>query len=173
MLLDLSRLRTGVEKVDRSEPPEAFALEGEDFRLVQPAHLVVEARKDAKKVRLVGRLKATLECECSRCVEPFAVPVDAAIDMLYLPVSERVEQAGEQEVNQEDAGVAYYDGDVIDLGELMREQFFLALPMKPLCREDCRGLCAICGINRNRETCTCEESWTDPRLDVLKKLKTT
>lgn len=173
MLLDLSRLRTGVEKVDRSEPPGAFALEGEDFRLIEPAHLAVEARKDAKKVRVVGRLRTTLECECSRCLEPFAVPVDAPIDMLYLPASDRVEQAGEQEVNQEDAGVTYYDGDTIDLGELMREQFFLAAPMKPLCREECQGLCPVCGVNRNRETCTCQVSWTDPRLDALKKLKTT
>jgi uncharacterized protein len=173
MLLDLSRLRTGVEKVDRTEPPAAFDLDGEEFRLVQPVHLVIEARKDAKKIRLVGRVQTTLDCDCSRCLEAFSVPVDAAIDMLYLPASEREEQAGEQEVNQADAGVSYYDNDVIDLGELVREQFYLVLPMKPLCREDCQGLCPVCGVNRNRETCTCETSWTDPRLDVLKKLKTT
>jgi len=52
----------------------------------------------------------------------------------------------------------------------MREQFFLALPMKPLCREDCKGLCPVCGINRNRETCTCQSEWVDPRLEPLRHL---
>ena len=54
----------------------------------------------------------------------------------------------------------------------MREQFYLALPMKPLCREDCRGLCPVCGINRNRETCSCQATWVDPRLEALKSFKT-
>jgi uncharacterized protein len=53
----------------------------------------------------------------------------------------------------------------------MREQFYLALPMKPLCREDCKGLCPICGVNRNRETCSCRSEWVDPRMEALRKLK--
>jgi uncharacterized protein len=53
----------------------------------------------------------------------------------------------------------------------MREQFYLALPMKPLCRDECRGLCPVCGINRNRETCDCQSAWVDPRLDALRSLK--
>ena len=57
---------------------------------------------------------------------------------------------------------------MIDLGEVMREQFYLALPMKPLCREDCQGLCPVCGINRNRETCTCQAEWVDPRLEAVR-----
>ncbi len=77
---------------------------------------------------------------------------------------------GEQEVADEDLGVSFYKDETLDLGELMREQFYLVLPMKPLCRPDCKGLCPVCGINRNRETCTCQTEWTDPRLDALKRL---
>jgi uncharacterized protein len=52
----------------------------------------------------------------------------------------------------------------------MRDEFYLALPMKPLCKDDCKGLCPLCGANWNRDTCTCKAEWVDPRLAVLKKL---
>ncbi len=171
MLLDLSRLRVGVEKLDRTYEPGAFKVDGEDFRIVSPVQLTGEARKDAQKVRLTGRVVTTLECDCSRCLEPFAVPVDAAVDVMLLPASENKGDE-EKQVAEDDLGVSYYHDDVVDLGELMREQFYLALPMKPLCREDCKGLCPVCGINRNREACTCESTWVDPRMEALKRFKT-
>ena len=65
---------------------------------------------------------------------------------------------------------SYYRNDAIDLNELLREQFYLALPMKPLCGEACRGLCAQCGTNLNAGTCDCQPVWDDPRLSVLKGL---
>lgn len=176
MLLDLSRFRGTVDHVDRTFEPAQFSLAKEEFRLTGPVRLTTDVRKDSQKVRLVGHVNATLECDCSRCLEPFAVPVDAKFDLLYLPVTANVAPAGgdeddEVEVGDDDLGVAYYKDDVIDLGDLMREQFYLALPMKPLCREDCRGLCPVCGVNRNRETCSCKTEWVDPRLDPLRKLK--
>lgn len=170
MLLDLSRLRGGVEHVERRFDPAGFAPTGEEFRVIAPATLVADLRKDGLKVRLTGRLEATLECDCSRCVEPFPVPVDATLDLLFLPVPEgRAE--GEQEVAEDDLGVSYYHDDAIDLAEVLREQFYLVLPMKPLCRADCQGLCPTCGINRNRETCACKPEWVDPRLEKLRELK--
>jgi uncharacterized protein len=171
MLLDLSRLRGGVESLSRRYAPADFALENESFRLAGPVELTGDVRKDAQKVRLKGRLIAALECDCSRCLEQFAVPVDASFDVLLLPSKENT-GAAEQEVAEDDLGVSYYKDDVVDLGELMREQFYLALPMKPLCREDCRGLCPVCGINRNRETCSCQTAWVDPRMEALKSFKT-
>jgi len=171
MLLDLSRLRSGVETLTRRYEPSTFDLGHEDFRLAAPVDLTGEVRKDSQKVRLTGRVTTTLECDCSRCLEPFAVPVDARLDVLLLPSSENTGDA-EREIAEEDLGVSYYKDDVVDLGELMREQFYLALPMKPLCREDCKGLCPVCGINRNRETCSCQTTWVDPRMEALKSFKT-
>ena len=175
MLLDISRLRGGVEHVERRFEPGSFAPDREEFRVTKPVSLVGDVQKDAKKVRLTGRLQGAFECDCSRCLEAFEVPVDARLDLLFLPSAENVETPGgegEQEVEEDDLGVSYYKDDEIDLGEMIREQFYLTLPMKPLCREDCQGLCPICGINRNRETCTCQAEWTDPRLEALKALKT-
>lgn len=171
MLLDLSRFRRGEEHVERTDPPEAFGLDGEDFRLVAPVHFETDVRKDAEKVRLVGRVKTTLEVACGRCLEPYQIPVDAPFDLLFLPAAVEAASGGEHEMDQDDVGVTYYRDDVIDLAEVMREQFFLALPMKPLCREGCLGLCPVCGTNRNTATCTCENTWVDPRLAPLAKLR--
>ena len=170
MLWDLSRFRGGTEHLERGFEPSALARDDDDFQIVSPVELVVSVHKDATKVRLAGTVKATLQLECSRCLDSFLVPVHAKVDTLFLPLVENTGE-GEREVKEDDLGVAYYQDDVIDLAEVMREQFYLALPMKPLCREDCRGLCPICGKNRNRETCACQHEWVDPRLEPLRKLR--
>ena len=169
MLLELSRLRD-VDRLDRTLAPDALAFKREDFRLNGPVELTGDIQKDSKKVRLTGRLRATLECDCGRCLEPFDVPVDTTFDLLFLPASLNT-GTGEQEVADDDLGVSYYADDAIDLRQVIREQFYLALPMKPLCREDCQGLCPVCGINRNREACSCDTAWVDPRFEALRKLK--
>ena len=169
MLLDLRGFRGEVDRVSHTFAPAALQLEGEDFRVRVPVQFSAEVRKDAQKVRLVGRVKTTLETDCGRCLEPFEIPVDAPFDLLYLAEPAGT-QAGEGKIQDVDVGVSFYKDDTIDLGEVMREQFFLALPMKPLCRPDCQGLCPICGKNRNREPCDCQETWVDPRLAGLKKL---
>lgn len=167
MLLDLSRLR-GVDHVTRRFESAEFGQTEGEFRVVAPADLDLEISKDASKVRLNGRVRTTLELDCGRCLEPFSVPVDAAIDVLLLPAAANTGK-DEQEVAADDLGVSFYRDDAVDLGELMREQFYLALPMKPLCRAECRGLCPVCGANRNRETCSCQSEWVDPRLEALKR----
>jgi uncharacterized protein len=73
-------------------------------------------------------------------------------------------------MQDEDVDISYYRDDRIDLNELLREQFYLALPMKPLCRDDCKGLCPQCGTNLNTGACSCATQWEDPRLAPLKGL---
>jgi len=177
MLYDLSRFRGGTDRIDRRYEAEAFSLKDEQFRIVGPVSLGADLRKDARTVRLVGRVGATLEYDCGRCLEPFAVAVDAAFEVMFLPAEANVAgppsrgQSDEEEVGEDDLGVSFYKDETLDLGQLMREQFYLALPMKPLCREDCRGLCPVCGINRNRETCSCRSEWVDPRMEALRNLR--
>ena len=91
-------------------------------------------------------------------------------DLVYHPQTSNVGE-GEKEVEEEDLSTAFYDDQKIDLAQLMREQFYLALPMKPLCGDGCRGLCPVCGTNLNRGTCDCNREWEDPRLAVLKNMK--
>lgn len=173
MLLDLSRIRTPHERVEQVYAPEAFAADGEDFRVAAPVSLTFDIFKDKAQYRLVGRTQTTLELPCSRCLEPIAVPVDVPFDLRYQPHVGNVGGKDDRELEDDDFGTAFYDDDQIDLGLLMREQFYLALPMKPLCASTCRGLCPVCGMNLNRGTCECKRDWDDPRFAVLKTLGTT
>jgi uncharacterized protein len=167
LLFNLSRLRDGVSRLDRRFEPDAFAA-GDDFRIVAPVVLTAEVRKDGPKIGIAGRLQTRLECACSRCLDPVGFDVDAPFDLRFLPAAEH-DASDEHEIPDEDLGVSFYRGDQIDLGDLVTEQSYLLLPMKPLCREDCRGLCPVCGINRNRETCACDPRWKDPRMAALER----
>ena len=169
MLLDLRGFRGEIDQLQRTFEPAAFAIRNEDYRIVAPVRLTAQVSKDAQKVRLTGRVQTTLETDCSRCLEPFQIPVDAPFDLMFLP--ETVEESGtEREIEDDDVGVSHYKADTIDLGQVMHEQFLLALPMKPLCQPECKGLCPVCGTNRNREVCSCRSEWVDPRLAGLKNL---
>ena len=174
MLLDLSRIRTAHEHFAQAYPAEAFAADREDFRVTAPVSLEFDIFKDKAQYRLVGRTRTTLELPCSRCLEPITVAVDTPFDLRYqahTPGAAGAHGKGdEREIEEDDFGTAFYDNDQIDLGQLMREQFYLAVPMKPLCNDACRGLCPVCGTNLNRSTCECKRDWDDPRFAVLKTL---
>ena len=99
------------------------------------------------------------------------MPVDAAFDLRYVPQAENAGE-GEREIAEDDLTTAFYREGMLDVIELLREQFQLALPMKPLCSEACRGLCPVCGTNLNKGQCDCTPRWEDPRLAALKGLLT-
>jgi uncharacterized protein len=178
MLLNLSRIRTPREHIEQVYPADAFAADREDFRVAAPVSLAFDIFKDAGQggqFRLAGRTQTTLELPCSRCLEPIRVAVDAPFDLRYQPHAPSDAgdgRNGEREIEEDDFATAFYENDQIDLGQLMREQFYLAAPMKPLCDAVCRGLCPVCGTNLNRSTCECRRAWDDPRFAVLKTLGT-
>jgi uncharacterized protein len=170
MLLDLNKLHGQREHFERTFPPSAFDPPDSDYRVVAPVDLVLDVtRLGDDAFGVVGRMSAQVEVECSRCVEPFRVPVAAAFDLRYVPHLENAGE-GEVEVGEDDLATAFYREGMIDLIDLMREQFVLALPMKPLCEEACKGLCAVCGTNLNKTQCDCAPKWEDPRLAPLKSL---
>jgi uncharacterized protein len=130
-------------------------------------------RVDGDTVHVRGHLRARLALECGRCLETFPLPVEQELDLFYLPHrADGLEEEDEVELSDRDMVVAYYDGERLDLGDVIREQFFLAVPMKRLCGEQCRGRCPSCGINRNTQSCACvlAEDIGDPRLAGLKKI---
>lgn len=172
MFLDLARIRTPHEHYEQIYQPDALASD-ESFRVAAPVSLALDIRKDKQTFHLTGRVQTTLELPCSRCLDPITVPVDAPFDLRYqphAPATAAVED--ERQIEEDDFATAFYENDRIDLGQLMSEQFYLALPMKPLCSAACRGLCPMCGTNLNRGACTCKRSWNDPRFAVLETLRT-
>ena len=181
MLLELSKIESQREQFEYTWPATALDTSEDEFEVVEPIRVELEVQKAGPatpaapgkpredKFRLIGRARTTLEVACSRCLEPFRIPIDASFDLAYLPQAENAGM-GEHEIQDDDLNTGYYRGGGIDLGELLREQFYLALPMKPLHADDCKGLCPQCGTNLNRETCDCQPVWEDPRLAGLKAL---
>jgi uncharacterized protein len=169
LLLDVSQLREARARVDRTLAPDAVAADQAVCRVVDPIGLQAEVSRDRDTFRLAGHVRSALELTCCRCLEPFRLPVDEAFDVLYLPHRENAGE-GEREVEDDDLATAFYRDQVLDLGQLVLEQFYLAVPMKPLCREDCRGLCPLCGTNLNTAPCSCTVAWEDPRLAPLRNL---
>lgn len=167
--LNLTKIRTAHEQFEQVYQPGVLP-ETDDYRVVAPVTLVFDIHKDKQQFRLVGRVQTTLELLCGRCLEPFTSPVDAQFDLRYHPHVENTGE-GEREIEEDDLTTAFYENDEIDLGQLMQEQFYLSLPMKPLCSVDCKGLCPACGTNLNRDTCSCDRQWEDPRLAALKSLR--
>ena len=173
MQLDLTRFRQPVSHVSRRFTPEEVDPEGgESYRVVGTVDLEFDLHKDKSRFRVVGRVQAELELPCSRCLEPYRLPVDVPLDLRYAPASESEDgEANEdRDISADDTDSSYYHDDMLDLNELLREQFYLALPMKPLCREGCLGLCPQCGADRNTTSCNCQPDWQDPRFAELKRL---
>jgi uncharacterized protein len=170
LLLDLSQMREPRERVDRTFDPSVLPPVDQDaFRVQVSVRLAFDIFKDGDQFHLVGRVQSTLGLACGRCLEEIAMPVDLPFDLLYLPHLENVGE-GEVEVEDDDLTTAYYRDEEIDLGQLVLEQLYLAVPMKPLCAESCKGLCPECGTNLNTSTCSCVRRWTDPRLEGLRSL---
>ena len=169
LLLNLNKIRTAQDRIEQVYQPDQFEAD-EDFRVVAPVSLAFDIFKDKRQFRLAGTVKTTLELACSRCLEPFTLSVAQTFDLRYQPHVENSGE-GEREIEEDDLTTAFYENDEIDLGQLMREQFYLALPMKPLCGDECQGLCPVCGKNLNRETCDCTRSWDDPRMAALREVR--
>ncbi len=172
LTLNLSTIRAAQERFEKEYAPEAIGAD-EDFRVVAPVSLAFDIFKDKALFRLVGQVKTTLELPCGRCLDAYTLPVDQSFDLRYQPHTQASGDEAERELEEDDLTTAFYEHDEIDLDHLLREQFHLALPMKPLCSDSCHGLCPVCGTNLNRETCACTREWQDPRLDALRALTKT
>lgn len=152
---------------------------GSDVRQVGPletsgrAELIREhhgGHESIDDIRLVGKLDGRVEVSCARCLEPVEIPVSRSFDLLYRPL---VAEKGSDEVaiHEAETEIGYYSGEGMDLEDSLREQILLAVPIKTLCRYDCKGLCPTCGANRNEQPCDCELSKADPRWAALSDLK--
>jgi uncharacterized protein len=129
--------------------------------------LLLERR--GEKVAIAGRFGATAHVLCGRCLEPLAARIEPEVDLQVVPQPSG--RQGQVELGRDDLEVDFYQADVLDVGALLRSETALALPMKPLCRPDCRGLCPVCGGNKNVTECRCETRGTDPRLAPLEALR--
>jgi len=126
--------------------------------------------KIIQDIRVKGSLSTRLEWACARCLEPVLLDVQRSFDLLYRPQGT---DAGRSElsVTAAEAEVSYYEGEGLLLEDVLREQILLEVPLKAICREDCKGLCPNCGKNLNSGQCSCAEPIEDPRWNALKEIR--
>lgn len=121
-------------------------------------------------IRLRGKFAGRLLAPCARCVEPVEVPLAAEFDLIFRPVGADSD-APERSITAPETEIGYYQKDSLLLEDVLREQVLLTLPVRTLCKPDCKGLCPRCGANRNNQKCTCEEGPADPRWEALAGLR--
>jgi uncharacterized protein len=143
--------------------------------VVQSSDLHCEGRADLLNhsvgdIRVQGDLKVDVSAACDRCLEAVAFPVQRHFDLVYYPSSES--EGGEDEVAESAIDVGFYEGNGLALNDVLREVVLLALPMQMVCGEDCKGICPVCGENRNQRDCDCHSPAVDDRWSSLKDFRT-
>ena len=139
-----------------------------DYRLTGPFQISTIHMRSGEELLLNGTICGAVIGQCARCLDEY--PFSLAREFSVILTPQRT-LGRELELNHEELEASFYSGEMIDLSALVREQTLLALPSQPLCREDCRGLCAQCGANLNLESCTCQPTWRDPRLAIFSTLR--
>ena len=169
MLVELASLERQGGKFAHNYEPGELELNEDRISIAEPPRVSGRIQQSGAKVTVSGDISAELSLECDRCLKPLSIPVSNAFRVEY--VTPEVYQAGEgAELLDEDLSLSVFDGAVLDIDELVREQLLLALPAQVLCREDCKGLCPVCGGDRNLKDCSCQETEIDPRWAGLKEI---
>ncbi|MBW2624228.1 MAG: DUF177 domain-containing protein [Deltaproteobacteria bacterium] len=141
--------------------------EKEAMTLVTPIMVRVKLERTGQRVVVKGPVSTTFRLVCSRCLAEFEQPIADILYMVFSPRNQAVEtDDGMGSMNEE-----YYNGEEIDIWPILKENLILSLPLKPVCRGDCRGLCTQCGLNLNTGECGCLVSTGHPGMAKLKQFK--
>jgi uncharacterized protein len=170
MRIELDKLEASGGKFERLYEAGELGLDDPDVRLVDPVEVSGRTRRKGAEVELRGQLNTRLEVQCGRCLSPVDLPVSTEFNERFVrTISWAAEE--QHELEPEDLNISVFDGEGIELDALVREEILLAVPVNVLCREDCRGLCPICGVDRNMNNCQCEMDEVDSRWQKLKELQ--
>ncbi|HVN76740.1 MAG TPA: DUF177 domain-containing protein [Thermoanaerobaculaceae bacterium] len=164
--IDLTRADTEPLEFDE-RPAVQPAAGGEDVVSVGPVAIAGRVERAGKGYLLEGEVEGKARLRCVRCLAEFDFPFAERVDLHLLPLA-AAPQDDETRLGRTDLEVRFYEEPQVDLAELAAEQFALAVPMKPLCAESCRGLCPRCGANLNQGACPCPPE-TDDRMAALKE----
>ena len=170
MIIDLINLEKS--PFDFEFPLAAFEidLESDIAKLKNTVTTKGKLTKRTAQIDVEGKISADIEVDCTRCLKSVDKTLEFPFSVSYV-TPENYSEAKETELRNDDLDVAVFEGDKIDLTELVREQILLNLPVQVFCKEDCKGLCEKCGANLNLTDCNCKEEEIDPRWAALKNLK--
>jgi uncharacterized protein len=143
------------------------------LRQVGPLHAEGQAEllsNTLGEMRITGRVRAEIETDCDRCLDLVHRSIDSEFDLFYRPTPDK-DAPHELAIDAGEAEIGFYDGEGIELAEVLREYVLLSLPMQQVCKEACQGICPQCGLNRNTGQCKCETKLVDERWMALRNLK--
>jgi len=141
-----------------------------DFDFESPLQSEVKVRKTGRSVLITGKVQTTLRLECARCLKEFSYPLSSIFELTLHPLKEAPSEE-EIELGSEELESSFFKGEEIHLSEVACEQIFLEIPYQPICREDCKGLCPICGKDLNLSSCECVKEDFSSGFSALQKLK--
>jgi uncharacterized protein len=141
----------------------------QEYRVERPYAVHLAYYRSGMEVFFSGSLQADAVATCARCAEDFSVHRQR--DFRFVVAPRAMGENSGRDLNAEDLEFSLYNGEEIDVSPLVREQLLLALSARPLCGEECRGLCPQCGVNLNLTSCSCSTSSLDPRFEALRSLK--
>lgn len=171
MFLQIRQLQLEPIRFDETHQPGTIDYFDSQLRQVTPlaAKGKAELSEAMMEIRVLGHVSTTMEVACDRCLELTRFPIDTDFNLLYRPAAYSPER---EEVNIDGAEteVGFYEGEGLELMDVLREQVLLSMPMHRVCREDCKGICPVCGQNRNAVACQCQVVATDDRWAGLKNL---
>ncbi len=170
MFLDVKELALHKIRIRKSYAPGTLDFHSGEFRQVQPLDVRATAELLEGEIRISGALHTRLELVCARCLDTVHEEVSRDFDLYYRPMA-TIPREEEVRLKLDETEIAFFRGDGLFLTDVLAEQVLLALPMKVICRSDCRGLCSHCGANLNTDECRCETHAADPRLAPLARLK--
>jgi len=170
MRIEMENLEGGKGDFAHVYNPEELNPVDERVKLTAPATVNGKIRLAGNEVFVNGHVDTRAQVECDRCLKPIELPVNADFELEYINGSE-YESSGVAELTEAEMSVSVFDGEALDVDEIVKEQILLAVPTRMLCREDCKGICPQCGVDRNTGECNCVTEDIDPRWAALKNLK--
>ena len=169
MRIELAGLENGKRAFAHTYAPEEELLKDDRVRVVAAPTVSGRVLQKDRRIQLNGQLVARVQVECDRCLKAVELPVDSRFKLQYV-TAEDYEAQQAVELSEEDLDLSVFDGEGIEIDELVAEELLLALPAHVLCNENCRGLCSVCGVDRNSVACECQTAEVDPRWAGLKEL---
>jgi uncharacterized protein len=148
-------------------PKETYSGE---FELLENVRFDIQIFKSGIKVKISGHVSASVALTCSRCLKKFPFRIETSHTLQYQPSFDMDEEENVR-LRKDELSIIYYTEPVINLYEDIRQTILLAIPLKPVCSENCRGICPSCGANLNFEKCSCGAHAYNPQFEKLKQLK--
>lgn len=170
MIVDLITIKDAALPFDFQIAPGEINLESEEAKITGATRAQGTIKRGIVQTDVEGEIATEIEVECTRCLQPVKKTLEFPFKAAFV-TPDFYTQEKETEINADDLEVAVFEGDKIDLSELVREQVLLNLPEQIFCQKDCQGLCAKCGANRNLLNCNCEKEEIDPRWAALRNFK--